>query len=547
MAELAGDALERGRASYASRAWEDARASLVRVDRAAPLGADDLELLATSAYMVGRMDDFLSVLERAHHAQLDGGEPLRAVRCAFFLGVNLALRGEMGHAAGWFGRAQRLVEREGGDCVESGYLLMPVAMENEASGRYEAALAAAAAAAEVGERFGDADLFALAVHTQGLVLIRMGQTGEGLALLDQAMLSASAGELSPIITGVVYCGVIAGCEEAYEVRRAREWTGALSRWCADQPELVAFSGRCHAHRSEIMQLDGAWSEALDEARRARERAERAMNPAAAGQALYQQAEIQRLQGDFVGADGAYRDAHRYGREPQPGLALLRLAQGDAEAAAAAIRRALGETTEPLKRARLLPAAAEIMLACRAEAEARDAAVELMEIVARNDSLMLHAIVDHVRGTVELAEGDAQGALVSLRRAWRAWQELGAPYESARTRVLVGQACRMLGDADTAALELEAARSVFARLGAVTELAVVASLNRRDESRGTHGLTKRELDVLRLVAAGKSNREIAAELVVSEHTAARHVQNILAKLRVSSRTAATAFAFEHDLV
>ena len=413
-------ALEQGRAAYERRAWEEARTALVRADDAAPLGADDLELLATSAFMVGRVDDFLNVLERAHHAHIDDGEPLRSVRCAFFVGVNLAVRGDMGHAAGWFGRAQRLVDREEHDCVESGYLLMPVAMQNEAAGDYEGAFAVASAAAEAGERFGDPDLFSLAVHTQGLALIRQGRILEGLALLDEAMLAASSGELSPIITGVVYCGVIAGCEEAYEVRRAREWTDALSQWCEQQPEMVAFSGRCHAHRAEIMQLDGAWGDALDEARRARERGERAMNRAAAGQALYQQGEIQRLQGDFAAAEAAYRDANRFGREPQPGLALLRLAQGDAETAAAAIRRALGETAEPLKRARLLPAYAEIMLAVGEPTDARRASDELGQVATRYDSVMLRAIVEHGRGAVELAEGDAGAALVSLRRAWQSW-------------------------------------------------------------------------------------------------------------------------------
>jgi DNA-binding CsgD family transcriptional regulator len=424
---------------------------------------------------------------------------------------------------------------------------MPVAMQHEAAGEYEAALAVATTAAELGERFGDADLFSLAVHTQGLVLIRLGEIADGLALLDEAMLAASSGDLSPIITGVVYCGVIAGCEEAYEVRRAREWTGALERWCEQQPQLVAFSGRCHAHRAEIMQLDGAWADALVEARRARDRGERAMNRAAAGQALYQQGQIQRQQGDFSAAEAAYRDANGFGREPQPGLALLRLAQGDAETAAAAIRRALGESTEPLKRARLLPAYAEIMLAVGDNAEARRAADELAEHLTVYDSVMLRAIVEHVRGAVELAEGDARAALVTLRRAWQTWEELGAPYESARTRVLVGQACRALGDDDTAELELAAAAAVFARLGAVPDATAVGSLTLRDDSRDNHGLTHRELEVLRLVAAGKSNRQIAETLVVSEHTVARHVQNILAKLRVSSRTAATAFAFEHELL
>jgi ATP/maltotriose-dependent transcriptional regulator MalT len=420
-------------------------------------------------------------------------------------------------------------------------------MQHQATGNYEAAHAAAAEAAEIGQRFRDADLFALAVHTQGQVLIKQGSAEEGLGLLDEAMLAVTAGELSPIITGVVYCGVIAGCEEAYDVRRAQEWTDALSGWCERQPEMVAFTGRCLSHRAEIMQLHGAWRDALEEARRARERCEEAMNQRAAGEAFYQQAELHRLQGDFAAAEAAYRDANRRGREPQPGLALLRLAQGDDNAAAAAIRRAVGETTEPLRRARLLPAYAEIMLAVGDLDEARTAREELAEIAAGYESAMLRAIAAQVRGTVDLAEGDAQAALVALRQASRVWQELEAPYEAARTRVLMGLACRTLGDEDSAALDLEAATDVFEQLGALPDLARVESLSRPLATGDTHGLTPRELEVLRLVAAGSTNRQIASKLVVSEHTVARHVQNIFTKLRVSSRTAATAFAFEHDLV
>jgi DNA-binding CsgD family transcriptional regulator len=535
------DWLARGRAAYAERAWESARTALARADQGAPLGADDLELLATSAYMVGRVDEFLAVLERAHEAHLERGEPLRAVRCAFFIGVNFALLGEIGRASGWFGRAQRLVEREG-DCVERGYLLMPGALQSAATGELDAAYAAAGAAAETAERFGDRDLFALAVHTQGQVLIKQGRVGEGLTLLDEAMLRVAADELSPIVTGVVYCGVIAGCEEVYELRRAREWTEALSRWCNAQPEMVAFGGRCLAHRAEIMLLHGAWQEALEESTRARERSERAMNQSAAGQALYQQGELHRLRGDFAAAERAYRDAHQSGREPQPGLALLRLAQGETEKAAAAIRRALAETVEPLKRARLLPACAEIMVAADDRQAAREACDELDAISKRYESAMLRALVDHVRGMVELADGDSRAALVPLARARQAWQELDAPYEGARTRVLIGLACRDLGDDDAAELQLEAARAVFAQVGAAPDL---ARIGRR--ARGPRGLTQRELEVLRLVAQGKSNRQIASALVVSEHTVARHVQNIFRKLRVSSRTAAAAFAFEHELV
>jgi DNA-binding CsgD family transcriptional regulator len=539
--------LERGRDAYAKRAWLDAYEALSGADQAAPLGAADLELLATSASMVGRMDDYLTLLERAHQANLEAGDSLRASRCAFWVGMNLALRGEIGPAGGWFGRAQRLVEREGRDSVERGYLLVPVAFQRQAAGEHEAAYESAAEAAEIGERFGDADLVAVAVHFQGLIRINQGRVGEGLPLLDQAMVTVTAGEVSPIITGIVYCGVIACCEEAFEPRRAHEWTNALSRWCEQQPQMVAFTGRCLAHRAGIMQLHGAWRDALEEARLARERCEQAMNRAATGQAYYQQGELLRLQGDYAAAEAAYRDASRFGREPQPGLALLRLRQGDAEAAAAAIRRVVGEIRQPMQRAALLPAYAEIMLAVGDAEEARTASSDLDELAASTERPMLAALASHVRGAVELEAGDPQAALGALRQAWQAWQELDAPYEVARVRVLVGLACRALGDDDTAAFELEAARAAFDQLGAVPDSALVDSLTRETVAGDTHGLSARELEVLRLVAAGKTNRDIAATLVVSEHTVARHVQNIFGKLGVSSRTAATAFAFEHELV
>jgi hypothetical protein len=278
--------------------------------------------------MLGRDDEYVNALERAHHVYLEGGEPLRAVRCAFWIGINLILRGEMGRASGWVGRARRLVEREGRDCVEQGYLLLPLMFEHQAAGDHEAAIAAAADAAAIGERFGDADLFALAAHDRGILLIRQGRVVEGLGLLDEAMVALTAGELSPIVNGFVYCGVITGCQAAYEPRRAQEWTAALTRWCEQQPDMVSFTGTCLVHRAEIMQLRGAWPDALEEARRAGERCALAMNESAAAQALYRQGEVHRLQGEFAAAEEAYRDARRRGYEPQPGLALLRLAQGD---------------------------------------------------------------------------------------------------------------------------------------------------------------------------------------------------------------------------
>jgi DNA-binding CsgD family transcriptional regulator len=541
---MAGD-VELGRAAFAQRAWSEAYGRLSHADADA-LVADDLVSLATSAYMVGRMDIFLEVLERSHHAYLDEDDLPQAARCAFYLGVNLAILGEGARASGWFGRGQRLVERHGADCAEQGYMLLPAAMQQLMTGQYADAESNAVVAVECGERFGDRDLLALALHIRGQTLIKQARTEEGLILLDQAMLAVTADEVSPIISGVVYCGVIAGCEEAYDVRRAQEWTEALTRWCEEQPELVAFTGRCLSHRAGLMQLRGAWAEALEEADRARERCEQGMNLAAAGLALYQQGEVHRLQGDFAAAEAAYRDANRYGHEPQPGLSLLRLGQGDEEAAASSIRRVLGETTEPLLRTRLLPAHTEIALAVGDATGARSAADELSAIAADYDIVMLRAIAANVQGMVALAEEDPSTALVSLRAARATWQELDAPYETARTRLLIGLACRALGDEDTAVLELEEATTMFEHLGALPDLVRVEALVGRATA-DTHGLTPRELEVLRLVAAGKTNRDIAAELVVSEHTVARHVQNIFAKLRVSSRTAATAFAFEHHLV
>ena len=540
------DALERGRRAYARRAWGEAWESLSLADRTAPLGAEDVELLGTSAYMLGRPDD-LESLERAYHLHLDAGEALRAARCAFWKGMALSIRGEVSRATGWLGRAQRLVERERRDCVERGYLLLPLIFQHESAGDYDAAAAVAADAAEIGERFHDADLFALAVQSQGILLVRLGRVAEGLGLMDEAMVAVTAGELSPIVSGMVYCGVILGCQEAYELRRAREWTAALTHWCEEQPDLVSFTGTCLVHRAEILQLQGAWRDALEEAARAVDRCAQAMNKLAAAQAIHRQGEVHRLRGDFAAAEQAYRDASHAGREPQPGLALLRLAQGDADAAVAVIRRALGEAVERPKRLGLLPAYVEIMLAVGDLEQARVACDELEEASIGYESQMLAAIVAYARGAFELAEGDAQAALVALRPAARAWQELEAPYEAARTRVLVGLACRALGDDDTAALELEAARSAFAELGAAPDMARVDSLARPEVTADTHGLTARELQVLRLVAAGRTNKAIAAELVVSERTIDRHVSNIFTKLRVPSRAAATAFAYEHRLV
>jgi DNA-binding CsgD family transcriptional regulator len=539
-------ALERGREYYGRRAWADAYRSLAAADQTTRLGGEDLELLAMAAYLIGRDDDYLKALERAHQAHLDAGERRRAIRCAFWLGLRLFFRGEVGPATGWIARAQRLLEHEEHECAERGYLLLPVVEQHLTAGDLEAAYATAAEAAEIGERCGDVDLIACVRHLQGRVRMQRGEVEQGLALLDEAMVAVTAGELSPLMTGVIYCSVIEVCQQVYALSRAREWTSALARWCDEQPEMVAFSGVCRVHRAEIMQLRGAWQEALDEAQRARERAEGVSRQTAAA-ALYQQAEVHRLRGAFAAAEEAYRNASQRGLEPQPGLALLRLAQGRTAAAIAAIRRALGATADPLQRTKLLPAHIEIALAAADVQDAGLACRELEEIAASFDTAVLGAMAAHARGAVELTAGDARAALGSLRRAFEVWQQVEAPYVAARVRVLIGLACRALGDDDGGGLELDAARSAFEQLGAAPDLARIDALTRRAPSDRPHGLTRRELQVLRLVAAGKTNKTIAAELFLSEKTVDRHVSNILTKLDVPSRAAATAYAYQHELI
>jgi DNA-binding CsgD family transcriptional regulator len=532
---------------YAQRAWPESYEQLARADRVAALASEDLELLATAAYMLGRDEEQVSFLERAHQGYLDRGEGRRAVRCAFWLGAHLMLRGEVARTTGWFRRAERLLEQVERDCVERGYLLAAAGLQEQASGDWMAACSSAAAAAGVASRFGDADLLALALMDQGRSLIRLERVEDGLGKLDEAMVAATVGELSPIVTGLVYCGVLDGCREVHELRRATEWTAILARWCDRQPGLVPFTGTCLVHRAELMQIGGDWQAALDEARLARQRFLQRSNEVAAGQASYRQGEILRLQGDLTGAERAYREASRRGHEPQPGLALLLLALSRTDAAAAAIEQALAGTTERVERARLLPTCVEIMLVAREADRAHSACVELEGIAASQRSALLVALAAQARGAVELVAGDARGALVALRQASTLWHQLEAPYERARSRVLVARACRALGDDETATLELGAARAAFARLGAAPDLAVVESLAGNAVSRGTAGLTARELQVLRLLAAGESNKAIAAELILSKRTVDRHVSNIFRKLHVPTRAAATAYAYQHELV
>ncbi len=537
--------LDRARECHRRHAWADACDAFRAVDRVTPLPVEDLGRLAECTHVLGRMDEAVPLLQRLYQAHVDAGEPGRAVRTAFILWHALLAKGALAEAGGWLARARRLADA-GPECPQVGYLLVPEAQRHLGEGDHDTAFAVAGRAAALAGRIGDHDLVAIAVHLQGRARIRQGRVADGMALLDEALVEVTTGATSPAITSWIYCSVIDACREMQELRRAREWTLALNAWCDARPQYTGvLSAICRTHRAELLLMDGAWPDAAREAQLACEQLTRGIGEAMAGPAFYQLAEACRLRGDARAADEAYRSASRYGGQTQPGLALLWLAEGKVDASVSAIRRALTETVDPLERSRLLPAFVEIVLAGRETAAAAyEAAAELDEIARAFGTAALHARSAYARGAIHLADGAPDKALPALRRAWRLWCDLDVRYEAARTRVLIGLACRALHDHGGAALELDAARDTFARLGAVTDL------RRTERVRGAGGepagLSRRELDVLRLVAAGDSNQRIGAALAISERTVERHVSNIFTKLGVASRTAAAAYAFEHGI-
>ena len=539
------DTLDRGRESFRRREWGDAYTQLSAADGEASLGVDDLERLAVAAYLAGDDAASTDAWVRAHQECVRVGDPVRAVRCAFWLVVGLVVRGEAAAASGWLARAQRLAGDVEGR-VEEACLLLGDAVQLMFMGDAEQACAAYSRAADIGARFGDPDVVTLARLGEGQTAIMLGRIADGVTLLDEAMVAVTADETSPTMTGLVYCAVIETCQEIFDVRRAREWTAALSQWCASQPELVPYRGQCLVHRAEILQLQGDWPDAIDEARRACERLAEPPHPAL-GRAFYRRGELHRLRGEYEAAERSYREASRYGQSPHPGLAQLRYAQGQVDTAATTIRQALSEAPERVTSRH----AARCVRRDRAGRQQR-AGGPLGRRRAVGDRRRLRgAAPGSASPTTPSAPSCSRRAM--LPPPSKRCGERGRGSRSSTRRTTwhgsassIGLRYRALGDDDTAEMELDAARLVFERLEAAPDLARVEELTGSAASQTAAGLTPREVEVLRLVATGKTNRAIAAELFLSEKTVARHVSNIFTKLGVSSRSAATAYAYQHDL-
>jgi len=538
--------LERADAAYGDRAWADAYAHLTAADQDAPLDAAHLERLAIAAHCLGKNDESVEAWSRTYDAHLDAGDREQAALAAAWCAFGCLTRGELTLGSGWLGRAQTLCEEHNLDCAAHWFVHAQMAAGAMFEGNYDTAIPGFAEAQRHADRIGDPDVMTLARVGRGQALTNLGRPAEGLPLIDEVMITLTHDKVSPLVAGLAYCAAIVTCQHSLDVRRAQEWTAALTRWCERQPDLVPYRGDCLVHRAEILTLHGAWPDAYEQAQQARDWLVTVGGPILGG-AYYRLGELHRLRGEYAEAEAAYKQASQHGQETQPGLGLLRLAQGHVASATAALRRALDETEgTPAARTLLLGAIVEVALAAGDLPAARAAADEVSTIAQHIDAPLLAAHAKTSEGALVLAEGDARRALTVLRSAWSAWQELEAPYDAAKVRVLIGTACRALGDDETAEMEYDAAGWVFRELGAAPEVARVQKLSRRTPRDAPGGLSLREVQVLRLVAAGRTNRAIAEELFLSEKTVHRHLSNIFTKLDVSSRAAATAYAFQHHL-
>jgi ATP/maltotriose-dependent transcriptional regulator MalT len=536
------DKLIQGREAFRRHEWLAARDRLSARDLTT-LAPADLHALSTAAYLVGDADTCVRGWQRAFQVHHDDGDHLAAARDALWLTFALTRVGNEAAAKGWQARAARLLESEPDDVAERGFLQMNQMFEQVFSGRFEEAFQLATDVAESGRRHRRPDLIAVGLMCQGRITMYSGRVPEALALLDEAMALVAAGEVSPILAGTAYCTMVEACQEIDDYRRMTDWTRMLTHWCDQQPDLVAFTGQCAVHRAQIMRVQGAWSDALEELELALARYESQDFVSAIGEVHNERGEVLRLQGELEASAAAYEAAADVGHDPQPGQLLLWLSLGRIDAAVATARRLVDETPDPVHRSRVLSAVSEVLIAAGDLDGAAAAADELDQIATAFGSAALSAAAGYARGSVALARSDPAEAISHLRQAWRTWLDLGARYHAAWARARIGQAFRAMGDEDSARAELVVARRTFEELGAAPAQGEVERLlggGRPD------GLTARELEVLRLVAAGRTNPQIAAELFLSEKTVARHLSNIFGKTHVTSRTAAAAYAFQHQL-
>ena len=542
----AGESLAAARSADRRRRWSAAHRQLEAVADRHDVNPDDLALLADSAWWLGRVDESIAAGQGAYHGFLEAARPRAAAMAAIGVAVNMLLRGDDAPGAGWIQRAGRLLGDQP-ECPEQGYLRYLVEVEGALDGPdLEGVGAAARAVADLGRRHRVPDLVAAGTVGEGRALVRLGRVPEGTALLDEAMVAVLAGELQPDWAGNVYCHMMAAYHELADANRAARWVAATGEWLATLPAAVVFTGICRVHRSQLLALTGDWARAEAEAAAVCVGLT-GIHTAAAAEAHFQLAELRRLRGDRSAAAEEYGRAHALGRDPQPGLALLRLAEGNHAAAAAAIEAALvAHPHDALARARLRAAQVEVALARNDLPGARTAVDELEATAARYATSGLCGAATSAVGALRLAESRPADALPLLVEAARLWQGCRARYETARVRLLLARAYRALGDLESAARELDVADATFAELGAVPDRAAVATL-RAPARRLPGGLTGREVDVLACLARGRTNRQIAEALTISEKTVERHLTNIFTKLDVTSRTAAAGFAHEHGLL
>lgn len=527
------------RAACEQHRWGDAWRLFAEVPGTRDI--DDLDRFATAAYLIGRDEEGFDLWGRAHRACIAEGSIHRAAHFGARVGQALGFKGDLPRCRGWIDTVSHLLDEAGIDCVEQGYLEYGLGMmQLFEAGDVPGAHDRFERAGKTASRFADRELGTLTRIASGRMRIYLGDVVEGLAMLDEAMVSIEAGDLSPVGAGDAYCTVIDACAELSDIVRCRTWTASMSRWCDGQQELVLYRGHCLIHSAEVLLELGRWQEGVGAARRACARLAGPV-PSALGAAANLEADLLRLLGDDDGAESAYQRAGELGHDPQPGLALLRLAQGDTAGAAAMVHRALAETEMPPMRARLLEPYVEILLAVGEVAEARSAAEELRAIAGELASPTLAARAARAVGAVQLAEGNATSALQEVRRAFLAFRDLEAHHDALKARRLVAAACRAVGDEETADTEERTSAATLASFCAPPEVADATDGSAPD------GLTRRELDVLRLVASGRTNRQIGESLFISEKTVATHVSHIFTKLGVTSRAAATAHAYDHGIV